>query len=154
MVVAPTSHHLQPQHDRPSPPFLPSIATLPSSPSPPLSYSMFVSESKNVGFLFVYFKVGMLDPPREEVREVEASIEYNCRHEGPGNYGQLPLVKPYMVAVQSNNVSAVNKEFNEVYVEEEDYDRLLNCDVMILIDAYGLLEIESWMPCLKGLSPF
>ncbi|CAI9279267.1 unnamed protein product [Lactuca saligna] len=37
MVVAATSHHQQPQHNRPSPPFLPSITALPSSPSPPLS---------------------------------------------------------------------------------------------------------------------
>lgn len=38
--------------------------------------------------------------------------------------GHLRLVKPYMVAVQSNNVSAVNEALNEIYVEEEDYDRL------------------------------
>ncbi|AQK56829.1 Clathrin heavy chain 2 [Zea mays] len=38
--------------------------------------------------------------------------------------GQLHLVKPYMVAVQSNNVSAVNEALNELYVEEEDYERL------------------------------
>jgi clathrin heavy chain len=29
-----------------------------------------------------------------------------------------------MVAVQSSNVSAVNEALNEIYVEEEDYDRL------------------------------
>ncbi|KAJ7546236.1 hypothetical protein O6H91_08G031500 [Diphasiastrum complanatum] len=38
--------------------------------------------------------------------------------------GHLPLIKPYMVAVQSNNVSAVNEALNELYIEEEDYDRL------------------------------
>ncbi|KAL2526612.1 Clathrin heavy chain 1 [Abeliophyllum distichum] len=38
--------------------------------------------------------------------------------------GHLRLVKPYMVAVQSNNVSAVNEALNEMYIEEEDYDRL------------------------------
>ncbi|XP_039016474.1 clathrin heavy chain 1-like [Hibiscus syriacus] len=38
--------------------------------------------------------------------------------------GHLCLVKPYMVAVQSNNVSAVNEALNDIYVEEEDYDRL------------------------------
>ncbi|KAJ9672637.1 hypothetical protein PVL29_026028 [Vitis rotundifolia] len=36
----------------------------------------------------------------------------------------LHLVKPYIVAVQSNNVSAVNGVLNRIYVEEEDYDRL------------------------------
>eukprot|EP00271_Cylindrocystis_brebissonii_P014176 TRINITY_DN35436_c0_g1_i1.p1 TRINITY_DN35436_c0_g1~~TRINITY_DN35436_c0_g1_i1.p1 ORF type:complete len:1694 (-),score=426.59 TRINITY_DN35436_c0_g1_i1:500-5581(-) len=38
--------------------------------------------------------------------------------------GQLPLVKPYLVAVQSNNVAAVNEALNALYIEEEDYDRL------------------------------
>ncbi|KAJ6670981.1 CLATHRIN HEAVY CHAIN RELATED [Salix viminalis] len=38
--------------------------------------------------------------------------------------GQLRLIKPYMVAVQSNNVTAVNEALNEIYIEEEDYDRL------------------------------
>ena len=38
--------------------------------------------------------------------------------------GHLRVVKPYMVAVQSNNVSAVNEALNEIYIEEEDYDRL------------------------------
>jgi clathrin heavy chain len=38
--------------------------------------------------------------------------------------GHLPLVKPYMVAVQSANNSAVNEALNELYLEEEDYDRL------------------------------
>ncbi|XP_022887146.1 clathrin heavy chain 1-like [Olea europaea var. sylvestris] len=38
--------------------------------------------------------------------------------------GHLRLIKPYMVAVQSNNVSAVNEALNEIYIEEEDYDRL------------------------------
>ncbi|PQP97756.1 hypothetical protein Pyn_10752 [Prunus yedoensis var. nudiflora] len=33
--------------------------------------------------------------------------------------GHLLLVKPYMVAVQSNNVSAVNEALNAIYVEEE-----------------------------------
>ena len=38
--------------------------------------------------------------------------------------GSLHLVKPYMTAVQSNNVAAVNEALNEIYVEEEDYQRL------------------------------
>ena len=36
----------------------------------------------------------------------------------------LRLVKPYMIAIQSNNVSAVNEAPNEIYIEEEDYERL------------------------------
>ncbi|KAM7256318.1 hypothetical protein ACFE04_012059 [Oxalis oulophora] len=38
--------------------------------------------------------------------------------------GHLRLVKPYMISVQSNNVPAVNEALNEIYIEEEDYDRL------------------------------
>ncbi|KAG9450579.1 hypothetical protein H6P81_010544 [Aristolochia fimbriata] len=57
----------------------------------------------------------------------------------------LRLVKPYMVAVRSNNVSAVNEAFNEIYVEEEDYDRL--CDSIDLhdnIERIGLaLKVEK-----------
>ncbi|KAG5521723.1 hypothetical protein RHGRI_034070 [Rhododendron griersonianum] len=34
------------------------------------------------------------------------------------NAGPLLLVKPYMVAVQSNNVTAVNDALNEIYVED------------------------------------
>ncbi|KAL5102347.1 hypothetical protein RYX36_006674 [Vicia faba] len=37
--------------------------------------------------------------------------------------GPHPLIKPYMVAV-SSNVFSVNEALNEIYVEEEDYDRL------------------------------
>ncbi|XP_058747900.1 clathrin heavy chain 1-like [Vicia villosa] len=38
--------------------------------------------------------------------------------------GNIRLIKPYMVAVQSSNVFSVNEALNEIYVEEEDYDRL------------------------------
>uniref|UniRef100_A0A803KRG1 Clathrin heavy chain n=1 Tax=Chenopodium quinoa TaxID=63459 RepID=A0A803KRG1_CHEQI len=55
--------------------------------------------------------------------------------------GQLPLVKPYMVAVQSNNVSAVNEALNEIYLEEEDYDRLReSIDLHDNFDQIGLAQ--------------
>lgn len=38
--------------------------------------------------------------------------------------GHLPLVKPYMVAVQSANNAAVNEALNNLYIEDEDYERL------------------------------
>ena len=38
--------------------------------------------------------------------------------------GHLPLVKPYMVGVQSSNNAAVNEALNALYIEEEDYERL------------------------------
>lgn len=55
--------------------------------------------------------------------------------------GHLRLVKPYMVAVQSNNVSAVNEALNEIYVEEEDYDRLReSIDLHDSFDQIGLAQ--------------
>ncbi|ONK67911.1 uncharacterized protein A4U43_C05F5080 [Asparagus officinalis] len=55
--------------------------------------------------------------------------------------GHLHLVKPYMIAVQSNNVSAVNEALNEIYVEEEDYDRLReSIDLHDNFDQIGLAQ--------------
>ncbi|KHN42022.1 Clathrin heavy chain 1 [Glycine soja] len=55
--------------------------------------------------------------------------------------GHLRLVKPYMVAVQSNNVSAVNEALNEIYAEEEDYDRLReSIDLHDNFDQIGLAQ--------------
>ncbi|XVF05761.1 hypothetical protein REPUB_Repub05bG0200200 [Reevesia pubescens] len=55
--------------------------------------------------------------------------------------GHLRLVKPYMVAVQSNNVAAVNEALNEIYVEEEDYDRLReSIDLHDNFDLIGLAQ--------------
>ncbi|KMZ59834.1 putative Clathrin heavy chain [Zostera marina] len=55
--------------------------------------------------------------------------------------GCLHLVKPYMVSVQSNNVSAVNEALNEIYVEEEDYERLReSTDMYDNFDQIGLAQ--------------
>lgn len=63
--------------------------------------------------------------------------------------GQLYLVKPYMVAVQSNNVSAVNEALNEIYVEEEDYDRLReSIDLHDNFDQIGLAQKVGYPACL------
>lgn len=46
-----------------------------------------------------------------------------------------------MVGVQSNNVSAVNEALNELYVEEEDYDRLRDSiDMYDNFDQIGLAQ--------------
>ena len=51
------------------------------------------------------------------------------------------MVKPYLIAVQSNNVSAVNEALNEIYVEEEDYDRLHeSIDLHDNFDQIGLAQ--------------
>ncbi|GLT54485.1 hypothetical protein SLA2020_276780 [Shorea laevis] len=55
--------------------------------------------------------------------------------------GHLHLVKPYMVAVQSNNVAAVNEALNGIYVEEEDYERLReSIDMHDSFDQIGLAQ--------------
>ncbi|KAM3375864.1 clathrin heavy chain 1 isoform X1 [Capsicum galapagoense] len=55
--------------------------------------------------------------------------------------GHLRLVKPYMIAVQSNNVSALNEALHEIYVEEEDYDRLReSIDLHDNFDQIGLAQ--------------
>lgn len=53
----------------------------------------------------------------------------------------MHLVKPYMVAVQSNNVSAMNEALNELYVEDEDYERLReSVDMHDNFDQIGLAQ--------------
>ncbi|KAL5974984.1 hypothetical protein ACLOJK_031660 [Asimina triloba] len=55
--------------------------------------------------------------------------------------GHLLLVKPYMISVQSNNISAVNEALNEIYVEEEDYERLReSTDLHDNFDQIGLAQ--------------
>ena len=55
--------------------------------------------------------------------------------------GHLLLVKPYMVAVQCNNVTDVNEVLSEIHVEEEDYDRLReSIDMHDSFDQIGLAQ--------------
>lgn len=52
-----------------------------------------------------------------------------------------------MVAVQSNNVSAVNEALNEIYLEEEDYDRLReSIDLHDNFDQIGLAQKVGYAP--------
>lgn len=58
--------------------------------------------------------------------------------------GHVRLIKPYMIAVQSNNVTAVNEALNEIYIEEEDYDRLReSIDLHDSFDQIGLAQKVS-----------
>lgn len=60
-----------------------------------------------------------------------------------------------MIAVQSNNVSAVNEALNQIYVEEEDYERLReSIDMHDNFDQIGLAQkvkflfsptVNEWM---------
>lgn len=53
----------------------------------------------------------------------------------------MHLVKPYMVSVQSSNTNAVNEALNEIYVEEEDYERLReSVDMYDAFDQIGLAQ--------------
>ncbi|KAF7833783.1 clathrin heavy chain 1 [Senna tora] len=66
--------------------------------------------------------------------------------------GHIRLVKPYLVAVQSNNVSAVNEALNEIYVEEEDYDRLReSTDLHDNFDQIGLAQkVHPFLLSFRG----
>lgn len=66
--------------------------------------------------------------------------------------GYLHLVKPYMVSVQSNDVYAVNEALNEIYVEEEDYDKLResidlhdNFDQIGLAQKVGIYKLQPFL---------
>jgi clathrin heavy chain len=49
--------------------------------------------------------------------------------------GHLPLIKPYLIAVQNNNLTAVNDALNQLYIEEEDFASL-----RASIDAYDQFD--------------
>jgi len=53
----------------------------------------------------------------------------------------LPLIKSYLVSVQTNNVTAVNDALNELYVEEENFDSLrVSIDSFNQFDAIALAQ--------------
>lgn len=64
----------------------------------------------------------------------------------------IPLIKSYLIAVQSRNIEAVNNALNELYIEEEDYKSLKdstttygNFDAMALakrLEKHELLEFR------------
>ncbi len=51
-----------------------------------------------------------------------AQVDHTCVMDMMHDFGHLPLVKPYMVVVQSTNNCAMNETINGLYFEEEDYD--------------------------------
>lgn len=66
--------------------------------------------------------------------------------------GQLPLVKPYMVAVQSANNAAVNEALNALYIEDEDYDRLReSIDMYDNFDQISMAQRVLTPPYLQNL---
>jgi clathrin heavy chain len=50
----------------------------------------------------------------------------------------IPLIKSYLIAVQSRNIEAVNNALNELYIEEEDYKSLKDSTA-----AYGNFDAMS-----------
>ena len=55
--------------------------------------------------------------------------------------GNLPLVKPYLLQVQKNNLAAVNDAVNDLAIEEEDYDALrASIDLYDNFDQIGLAQ--------------
>merc|ERR1712137_1097467 len=66
--------------------------------------------------------------------------------------GHLPLIKPYLLSIQRENIGAVNNAINELYIEEEDHDSLRssldnydNVDTLELanrLESHDLLEFR------------
>jgi clathrin heavy chain len=54
----------------------------------------------------------------------------------------LPLLKPYMQAVQKANLTAVNEALNELYVEEEDFEALRSS--IDIHDNYDNLKLAAF----------
>jgi len=55
--------------------------------------------------------------------------------------GHLPLVKPYLVSAQHNNIVAVNEALNELLIEEENYEALrVSIDGFDNFDAIALAQ--------------
>lgn len=55
--------------------------------------------------------------------------------------GHLPLIKPYLMAVQKNNIAAVNDAVNDLAIEEEDFEGLRNSiDLYDNFDQIGLAQ--------------
>lgn len=55
--------------------------------------------------------------------------------------GHLPLIKPYLVAVQKTNIAAVNDAVNDLAIEEEDFEGLRNSiDLYDNFDQIGLAQ--------------
>nr|AQQ11752.1 clathrin heavy chain 2 [Chara australis] len=53
----------------------------------------------------------------------------------------LPLIKPYLIAVQSDDVIAVNEALHELYIEEEDYGKLReSVDHYVNFEQIGLAQ--------------
>lgn len=59
----------------------------------------------------------------------------------------LPLVKPYLIAVQQSNNSAVNSAYNELLIEEQDFKSLRDS-----IDAFPNFDILALAQKLEGHS--
>ncbi|KAM0791024.1 hypothetical protein ACM66B_004322 [Microbotryomycetes sp. NB124-2] len=52
---------------------------------------------------------------------------------------ELPMIKSYLIAVQHNNIQAVNESYNELLIEEEDYKTLrASTDAQDAFDAFTL----------------
>ena len=54
---------------------------------------------------------------------------------------ELPMIKSYLIAVQHNNIPAVNESYNELLIEDEDYKTLRDStDTNDAFDALGLAK--------------
>lgn len=62
----------------------------------------------------------------------------------------LPLIKPYLVAVQHLNIEAINDAYNNILIDEEDYNTLRDSiDSFDSYDPIGLAKKLEKHPALE-----
>jgi clathrin heavy chain len=66
------------------------------------------------------------------------------------NNGNLSLIRPYLIATHSLNIKAVNEALNNMFIEEEDYEALLDSvDSYQEFDQIGLAQRLEKHPLLE-----
>jgi clathrin heavy chain len=81
------------------------------------------------------------DQLNDLLKVVEARVDHSRVVDIMRRAGQLPLVKDYLLAVQKNNLSAVNEAVNELLIEEEDFSALR--DSITTYDNFDQLTLAA-----------
>lgn len=67
--------------------------------------------------------------------------------------GHIALIAPFLEAVQNQNISAVNEALNEIYLENQDFEKLRQSikdyDSFESVDLAGGLESHELLECRR-----
>jgi clathrin heavy chain len=93
-------------------------------------HEIFKEVLKNVGsldLLYQAIKFYIQEHPdlvNDLLTSVSSRLDYERVVPEVRRLGEVALVKPFLVSVQSKNLKNVNESLNELYIEEEDYESL------------------------------